>query len=169
MTQHALSRQDLMDTIVFVCQKLFKKKLEENPNEFSYDDERLDRYFCLSTNEFRCHIHRYEKDSQYYAIRFDLFYNLHPGFDKGFLVIHNAYNNARFYIDDGDYGKLYDYDDDKVTDCLLVIYDVLLKLWLITPERAFTNNGDLLFLVSLKNFKISKLFQNPFIDYLNKR
>ena len=108
--------------------RIFQKKIAENPNEFSYDYERLDRYFCLSTNEFRCHIHRHENDSQYYAIWFDLFYNMKPGFDKGFLVIHNANKKARFYIDDGDYGKVYDYDDDKVTDCLLMIYDVLSKL-----------------------------------------
>ncbi|MBR2588173.1 MAG: hypothetical protein IKD77_03075 [Bacilli bacterium] len=122
------SRQYILDRIIVFSMRIFQKKIAENPNEFSYDDEKLDRYFCLSTNEFRCHIHRYEKDSPYYAIRFDLFYSVNPGFNEGFLVIHNANKKARFYIDDGDYGKVYDYDDEKVTDCLLMIYDVLSKL-----------------------------------------
>ena len=131
------SRQYILDRIIVFSMRIFQKKIAENPNEFSYDDEKLDRYFCLSTNEFRCHIHRYEKDSPYYAIRFDLFYSVNPGFNEGFLVIHNANKKARFYIDDGDYGKVYDYDDEMVTDCLLMIYDVLSKLWVMTPKRAF--------------------------------
>lgn len=130
------SRQGLLDRIICVSKKLFQKKLDTNPNEFSYDEEKLDRRFCLSTNEFRCHIHRYEKDSQYYAIRFDLFYNMKPGFDKGVLVIHNADKKARFYIDDGDYGKVFDYDDDKVNECLLVIYDVLLGVTACQTEKT---------------------------------
>lgn len=126
---NVISQQDLLEQIVSVSMEIFQKTLASNPNEFSYDDERLDRHFVLSTQKFRCHIHRYEEKSPYYEIRFDLFYNMNPGFDRGlFLSISNAFGKATFYINDGCCGRVKEYDEEKVNNCFSIIYNVLSEL-----------------------------------------
>ena len=75
----------------------------------------------------RCRFHRYEHphEEPYYAMWFDLFHDMNPGFDGGCLVIHNANGKADFYIDDGDYGRVDDYDGEKVNSCFAFIYNIL--------------------------------------------
>ena len=127
---NVISQQDLLNKIVSFSQEIFEKELDSNSNEFSYDDENYDRKFYLETQEMRFRFHRYEhpREEPYYAIWFNLFYNKNTGFDRGRLVIHNAFGNANFYIDDGDYGRVDDYDEEKVNSCFSTIYNSLTKL-----------------------------------------
>lgn len=125
-----ISQQDLLKKIVSISQEIFEQTLDSNPNGFSYDDEKHDRKFHLNTQEMRCSFHRYEHphEEPYYAMWFDLFFDTNPGFDIGRLVIHNAFGKANFYIDDGDYGRVNDYNEEKVNSCFSVIYNVLSEL-----------------------------------------
>ena len=93
---NVISQQDLLEKIVSVSQEIFEHSLVSNPNEFSYDDEKCDRKFHLRTQKMRCRFHRYEhfNEEPYYAVWFDLFYDMDPGFDGAYLVIHNAYGKA---------------------------------------------------------------------------
>lgn len=127
---NVISQQDLLNKIVSVSQEIFEKELDSNSNEFSYDDENYDRKFHLETQEMRFRFHRYEHphEEPFYVIRFDFFYNKNTGFDRGQLVIHNASGKANFYIDDGDYGRVDDYDEEKVNSCFSTIYNSLTKL-----------------------------------------
>ena len=127
---NVISQQDLLNKIVSVSQEIFEKELDSNSNEFSYDYENYDCKFHLDTQEMRCRFHRYEHphEEPYYAIRFDLVYNKNTGFDRGCLVIHNAFGKANFYIDDGDYGRVDNYDVEKLTNTFSIIYNSLTKL-----------------------------------------
>ena len=125
---NVIPQQDLLDKILNSSRNLFKKKLASSPDEFSYDVDHHDRFFRLETPEFRCDIHKYEERKPYYTIFFDLFYNIDPGFGFGILVIHNGFGKTRFYIDNYDYGRVDDYDEEKLNNCFSVIYKVLSEL-----------------------------------------
>ncbi len=127
---NVISQQDLLQKIVSVSQEIFESSLASNPNGFSYDDEKYDCKFNLDTQGLRCRFHRYEHphEEPYYAMWFDFFCDMDPGFDRGHLVIHNAYGKANFYIDDGDYGKVDVYDEEKVNRCFAVIFNILSEL-----------------------------------------
>ena len=121
------SQQELLEKIVSFSKEIFERQLELNPLAILYDAEKLSHSSCWQTPKFKCHIHRYGEKNPYYEIWFDTFYDINPGFNEGFLVISNAYGKANFYINDGDYGRVNNYDEEKINECFLVILDVFSK------------------------------------------
>ena len=120
-----ISRQTLLDEIISVSKEIIDKTIISSPDKVSFDDERQDRKFCISNSKMWCSFHRYEHREPYYAIRLILYCNTFGGT----IVISNAFGNATIYIDDGNYGKIDNYNEEKMDDCLSTIYGIL-NYWL---------------------------------------
>lgn len=115
-----ISQQIVLENIVAIAKEVFERKLNLNPNDISFDPEYSKHELIIKTHNFRGTISKYERE-QYYALRMSI-----QGYS---IVISEDYDKkVTFYIDDGDYGRVEDYDKEKVANCLATIHEGLTEL-----------------------------------------
>ena len=126
-----ISQQIVLENIVAIAKEVFERKLNLNPNDISFVPEYSKHELIIKTHNFRGTISKYERE-QYYALRMSI-----QGYSivlrmsiQGYsIVIGEDYDKkVTFYIDDGDYGRVEDYDKEKVANCLATIHDGLTEL-----------------------------------------